>query len=276
MQGDQEVSGGRGFERRGLTANVASRRPRTADASCAVDDAVCASDNETSPLEVRRKTERAVQRPPRTTPIRGPVHAALACREKELAVRPRRGERHDRLRHVTATPVGPAIRAHEKDRLACVPVRAKAIHAAADRLESVEVHFPLQRNSPPGLAGVVRSDQTEERRQAIAAIGMARSKEAVRAHDREAHRVLVAISHASSRPRAGRLPEEASVCRDEESAVARIDTEPVDVNRPRIACLRQRCAGRFVLTASGGRDDANRHGNCGDCGTCSEHRRRRC
>ena len=59
----------------------------------------------------------------------------------------------------------------------------------------MEVGFPLQGDRLPALTGIAGLDQAEKWRQILAPVGVARAHEAVRAHDRERHRVLVAARH---------------------------------------------------------------------------------
>jgi len=82
----------------------------------------------------------------------------------------------------------------------------------------VEVCVAEERDHrPPCLAGVGRLDQPEQRRQLLLArVGVTRAEEAVRADDREALRVLVAIRDPDRLPRVLADPEESGVGRDEE------------------------------------------------------------
>jgi hypothetical protein len=63
---------------------------------------------------------------------------------------------------------------------------------------------------------------------------VAGAEEAVRADDREAHRVLVAAADPLRFPLVRLDPVEARVSGDEESIVGRIDAQAMDVDRARV------------------------------------------
>ena len=86
----------------------------------------------------------------------------------------------------------------------------------------MEVALAEQRDRLPCAAGVGCADQTEEWRQLLAAVGVARAEEAVGPDDGEAHRVLVTPCNALG-PTARLGPKQPGVGGNEEGAVLRID-----------------------------------------------------
>jgi len=73
-------------------------------------------------------------------------------------------------------------------------------------------------------------DQPEERRKVLTRVRVTRTEETIGPDDREPHRVLEIVSHASCGALAFSRTEEAGVSCDEERPVGRVDTEAVDVN----------------------------------------------
>jgi hypothetical protein len=100
----------------------------------------------------------------------------------------------------------------------------------------MEVGLAGERDRLPRLASVGRFDQPEQRRQALrlrlVEVRVPRAEEAVRADDREAHRVLVAVADALGLPFALVDAVEAGVGGDEERVVGRVHAETVHVHRP--------------------------------------------
>jgi hypothetical protein len=85
------------------------------------------------------------------------------------------------------------VAAREEYRIVAFPLRAEPVDPFPGRGKEVEVHFSLEGNLFPALAGVLALDQAEKGREILPPVRVSGPEETTWPGDRERHGVLVAI-----------------------------------------------------------------------------------